>query len=222
MSSSELQYTIELSGQRLLPVHDVFGHTSFSKRLQLLRDKAHAWFKLNLHSFETISLPRNLSSICIYIADGRFCWWNFDRDLAAIILILPKPSRLQIKRNWSRGTLCSVAHLTNLDVFMDPAQNLLDVVYVVTCGPLQSDKTVHVDLRALNDDSIHPQAAGRTLVLSELPKFDTNYATLKGCGRCIALLRRQHSTRISSGRMWQLQIWDWKNSTASNVSLGQE
>lgn len=222
MSSSELQYIVELSGQRLLPVPDVVGHTSFSKRLQLLRDKAHAWFKLNLHFFETVSLPRNLSSICIYVADGHLCWWNFDRDLAAIIPILPKPSRPQIKRNWSRGTLCSVAHSTHLDVFMDPTQNLLAIVYAVTLGPLQSDKTVHVDLRALNDDSIDPQAAGRSLVLSELPKFDTHYATLKGCGRHIALLRIQHSTRISSGSMWQLQIWDWKNSTASNVSLGQE
>jgi hypothetical protein len=64
---------------------------------------------------------------------------------------------------------------------MDPAQNLLAVVYVVTRGHLQLDKTVHVNLRAINDESIHPQAAGRTLVLSGLPKFNTDYAKLKGC-----------------------------------------
>lgn len=106
---------------------------------------------------------------------------------------------------------------------MDPAQNLLAVVYVVPGGPLQSHQTVHIDLRALNDDSVHPQAAGRTLVLSGLPKFNTGYAKLKGFGRHIALLRRQHGTPIaspiSSERMWQLQIWDWKISTAFNCVL---
>ncbi|KAG1762342.1 hypothetical protein EDD22DRAFT_1028102 [Suillus occidentalis] len=106
---------------------------------------------------------------------------------------------------------------------MDPSQNLLAVVYVVPGGPHQSHKTVHVDLRALNDDSVHPQAAGRTLVLSGLPKFNTGYAKLKGFGRHIALLRRQHGTPIaspnSSERMWQLQIWDWKNSITSNCVL---
>jgi hypothetical protein len=109
---------------------------------------------------------------------------------------------------------------------MDPSPNLLAVIYVVPCGPLQSHKTVHVDLGALSDGSVHPQAAGRTLVLSGLPKFNTGYAKLKGLGRRIALLRRQHGTpiasHISSERMWRLQIWDWKNSTASYVSLGQE
>jgi hypothetical protein len=226
MSSSELQYIIELSGQRLLPVPDVAGYTSISKRLQLLRDKAHAWFKLNFHSFGTVSLPRDLSYTRTFITGGHICLWEFNQGLDAIIPILPKPSRPQIKRNWSRGTLCSVSHSKILDVFMDPAQNLLAVVYTVPGGPLQSHKTVHIDLRALNDDSVHPQAAGRTLVLSGLPKFSMDYAKLKGFGRYIALLRRQHGTPISSfissESMWQLQIWDWKNSTASNVSLGQE
>ncbi|KIK34628.1 hypothetical protein CY34DRAFT_812802 [Suillus luteus UH-Slu-Lm8-n1] len=223
MSSSELQYIIELSGQRLLLVPDVVDHTSISKRLQLLRDKAHTWFKLNLHSFKTVSLPRDLSSTHISIAGGHICLWKFNQNLAAIIPILSKPSRLQIKRNWSRGTLCSVPHSEILDVFMDPAQNLLAVSYVVTGGPLQSHKTVHVDLRALHDDSVHPQAAGRTLVLSGLPKFNTGYAKLKGFGRHIALLARQYDSPIASPispeRMWQLQIWDWKNSTASNCVL---
>jgi hypothetical protein len=225
MSSSELQYIIELSGQRLLPVPDVVDHTSISKRLQLLRDKAHAWFRPNLHSFETVSLLRDLSSMRTFVTGGHICFWKFSQDWAMIIPILPKPSRLLIRRNWSPGMLCSVPHSRNLDVFMDPAQNLLAVVYVVSSGPLQSHKTVHIDLRALNDDSVHPKAAGRTLVLSGLPKFNTGYATLKGFGRHIALLSRQHGTPnaspMSSERMWQLQIWDWKNSTASNVSLGQ-
>ncbi|KAG2738656.1 hypothetical protein P692DRAFT_20956846, partial [Suillus brevipes Sb2] len=220
MSSSELQYIIELSGQRLLPVPDVVDHTSISKRLQLLRDKAHAWFRPNLHSFETVSLLRDLSSMRTFVAGGHICFWKFSQDWAMIIPILPKPSRLLIRRNWSPGMLCSVPHSENLDVFMDPAQNLLAVVYVVPSGPLQSHKTVHIDLRALNDDSVHPQAAGRTLVLSGLPKINTGYAKLKGFGRHIALLSRQHGTPnaspMSSERMWQLQIWDWKNSTASN------
>lgn len=72
MSSFELQYITELGGQQLLPVFD--GHISLSKRLQLLRDKAHAWFKFNL---ETVSLTRNLSSIYMYIVDGHLCLWNF-------------------------------------------------------------------------------------------------------------------------------------------------
>ncbi|KAG2341867.1 hypothetical protein BDR05DRAFT_431682 [Suillus weaverae] len=222
-SSSELQYIIELSGQRLLPVPNAVDHTSISKRLQLLRDKAHAWFKFNLHSFETVSLPEELSSVHTFVADGHLCSWEADEHSAVIFPILPKPSRRQVKRDWSPGTLCSAPHATNLDVFMDPAQNLLAVVYAVPGGPLQSDETVYIDLRALDGDSVHPQAAGRTLILSELLGFNTNYVKLKGFEKHIALLRRQHGTPIalgtSSDRMWQLQIWDWQNSTASNCVL---
>ncbi|KAG1747287.1 hypothetical protein EDD22DRAFT_851106 [Suillus occidentalis] len=58
-SLAELQYIVELSGQRLLPVPNTNNHTPISERLQLLRDKAHAWFKFNPHSFQTVSVPNN-------------------------------------------------------------------------------------------------------------------------------------------------------------------
>ncbi|KAG1727718.1 hypothetical protein EDB19DRAFT_2042756 [Suillus lakei] len=223
MSSSELQYIIELSGQRLLPVLNMDDRTPISKRLQLLRDKAHAWFKFNLHSFETVSILTELYSAGTFVANGHLCSWDDDEDSAMIIPILPKPSRRQIEHDWSPGTLCLVPGSTNLDVFMDPAQNLLAVVYAVPGGPLQSDDTVHIDLRALNGNSLHHQAAGRSLFLSGLQGFKTDDAKLEGFERHIALQRRQHGMPVASGtssdRMWQLQIWDWQHSTASNCVL---
>lgn len=110
-------------------------------------------------------------------------------------------------------------------MFLDPAQNLKAVVY-------KADReTLSIDLGTLDCDSDHPQAAGRTLYLSGPPGYDDNRvqttsAKLRGCGRHIAL-QRSIEVLIDHGginyeNMWQLQIWDWKHSTISNVSLGQK
>ncbi|KAG1843369.1 hypothetical protein DFJ58DRAFT_747914 [Suillus subalutaceus] len=217
MSSSELQYIVELSGQRLLPVPNTDNSITVSKRLQLLRDKAHAWFKVDIHSFETVPITRVPHPYRgKRFAGGHLYSWNAHEDTATIFPILPKPSQQSIQRNWLPGTLCSVPHSYNLDVFMDPAQNLIAVVYVVDY------KTVYINLGVLDGDDIHPQATGERLFL--LDDSDNHHKTisakLKGLGRHIALWRRLDDENwTSSDEKWQLQIWDWQHSTTSNSIL---
>ncbi|KAG1852718.1 hypothetical protein F4604DRAFT_1959020 [Suillus subluteus] len=213
MSSSELQYIVEMSGQRLLPVPNTGNSIPVSKRLQLLRDKAHAWFKVDIHSFETFHIEREDYYGKNY-AGGHLYWWN-GLGTAMIYPILPKPSQQSIQRNWLPGTLCSVPHAGILDVFMDPAQNLIAVAYIV------DHETVYINLRALDSDDIHPQAAGERLFLSDesenCPEPIT--AKLKGFGRHVALCCMDHENWTSSDEKWQLQIWDWQHSTTSSSIL---
>ncbi|KAG2341822.1 hypothetical protein BDR05DRAFT_964870 [Suillus weaverae] len=229
ISSSGLQYIIELGGQRLLPVPNganTANHTPTSIRLQTLRDRARAWFKFDLHFFKIIALPEILYNEKIFITGGHIWMWGKLRDQASIIPIQPKPSQRTIKRYWSPGTLCLVPYSTTLDVLMDPVQNLIAIVYSVD-DHLQSEKMVSIDLRALDGDSIHPKAAGRTLIVSgpagydNVNRIETTFARLKGCGRRIALQRTLDvdGTRRYPKRAWQLQIWDWQNSTVSNSVL---
>ncbi|KAG1781107.1 hypothetical protein EV702DRAFT_1193299 [Suillus placidus] len=210
MSSCELQYIVELSGQRLIPVPNTDNvNIPVSKRLQLLRDKAYAWFKVDAHSFETVSLPKNMHS-----DEKRGHGHNRSNFTKALTK--------KVKRDWSPGTLSSVPDSDNLDVFMDPAQNLIATAYTVTDDTLQSNnETLYIDLRVLDSDSVHPHAAGRTLFLSILPaskeKFlVTESAKLKGFGRHIAL---QCSFVYPFEELWQLHILDWQHSTTSNSVL---
>ncbi|KAG2341841.1 hypothetical protein BDR05DRAFT_430609 [Suillus weaverae] len=221
MSSSELQYITELNGQRLLPLRSTDNHTPVSERLQLLRDKAHAWFKVDIHSFKTVFIPDELDFLPKQIASGHLYVWDRDENSAVIMPILPIPPQQQIQRNWSPGTFSSVPNSTNLNVVMDLAQNLIAVAYIV------DDERLYVDLRALDSDSVHPQAAGQTLSMSELPQRDDSFiettgGKLKCYGRHIAMLRCLFAVSgTSSQKMWQLQIWDWQHLTISNVRLGQ-
>ncbi|KAG2138328.1 hypothetical protein DEU56DRAFT_912485 [Suillus clintonianus] len=220
MFSSELQYIVELSGQLLLPVPRTGNHTPVSERLQLLRDEAHAWFKVDIHSFETVFIPDELDFSQKNFASGHLYVCDRDEDSAVIMPILPKPPQQSIQRNWSPGTLRSVPNSTNLNVLMDLAQNLIAVVYIV------DDERLHVDLRALESDRVHPQAVGQTLFMSELPRADDNLiettgAKIKCFGRHIAVLRCLFVVSSTlSYKMWQLQIWDWQHSTESNSVLG--
>ncbi|KAG1727720.1 hypothetical protein EDB19DRAFT_2042757 [Suillus lakei] len=221
MTSSELQYIIELKGQQLLPAPNMENRSPTSKRLQFLRDKAHAWFNVDFHSFETVTVKSYSEQK--YVAGGHLYLWDQDEDLATIIPIFPRPSQQIIQRNWSPGTLCPVSNSTNLDVFMDPAQNLKAVVYMV------DHETLYIDLGALDRDGAHPQAAGRTLCPSGPPGYEDNRvqttsAKLRGFGRHIALQRSvevvvDHGAGIYYENVWQLQIWDWQHSTASNSVL---
>ncbi|KAG2121430.1 hypothetical protein DEU56DRAFT_95585 [Suillus clintonianus] len=220
LSSSELQYIVELNGQRLLPVPNTDDHTPTSERLQLLRDRAHVWFKVDFHSSETVFIPDVSDYVDQFVADGHLYLWDAHEDKAAIIPILPKPSQQRIERNWSPGTLCSVPNSTNLDVFMNPAQNLIAVVYRIV-----DDERLYIQLRALYSDSDHSQAAGRTLFPSGLPGYDNEWinATLKGCGRHIALqcwlMVEADALGDYSKCVWQLQIWEWQHSTTSSSTL---
>ncbi|KAG1734600.1 hypothetical protein EDB19DRAFT_1143135 [Suillus lakei] len=218
MSSSELQYIVELSGQQLLLVSNTDDNTAISERLRLLRDRAHAWFKFDLHSFKTVSFPKEMCDERKAVTGGHFSMWDKNTDLAWVIPIVPKPSQQTFERDWSPGTLCPMRYSDH--VFMDPAQNLIAVVYLV------DDETVYIDLRALDGDSVHPRAAGPKLTLSGLPGYDENRVAtarteLKGFGRYIALQRSLLVTHVETwaSEVWQLQIWDWQRSTTSNSIL---
>ncbi|KAG1786086.1 uncharacterized protein HD556DRAFT_1068794 [Suillus plorans] len=216
LSSSELQYIVEISGQRLLVISNTDNSIPISKRLQLLRDKAHAWFKVDIHPLEMIPVTRPPLSRDKLVAGGHFCLWDALYDTATIFPVLPKPSQQSIRRNWLQGTLCSVPHSHKLDVLMDPAQNLIAVAYVV------DNKTVYINLGALDGDGVHPQAAGERLFLSDDSenRHGRIIGWLKGSGTHIALSRwSDNKNRTSLDKVWQLQIWDWKYSTTSGSIL---
>ncbi|KAG1852726.1 hypothetical protein F4604DRAFT_1933602 [Suillus subluteus] len=217
VSSSELQYIVELGGQHLIPISnmDSDNHSPVSERLQYLRDRAHAWFRVDIHSAKTIPIPELFYHEESFIANGHLYSWDADDDTATIIPILPKPSQQTIECNWSPGTLCTVPNSTIIDVLMDPAQNLIAVAY------FNDEEILFVNLRALDDDSFHPKAAGPTLFLSELPGYDNDadseYVKLKVMGRHIAL-----QCAASNCDMWQVQIWDWQHSTTSDSVLSED
>jgi hypothetical protein len=111
---------------------------------------------------------------------------------------------------------------------MDPAQNLIAVAYAVHNDTLQEGR-FYVELRALDGDDIHPQAAGQTLFLSVLTAQDrhdwftiTEVLKLKGLGRHLALQNTpvfDDPVSTTSRVIWWLQIWDWQHSTTSNSNL---
>jgi hypothetical protein len=217
MSSSELQYIVEMSGQRLLHVSNTDNGIPASARLQLLRDKAHAWFKVDIHSFETVLIKWARRVEKEVVAGGHACLWDCATNAARIFPILSKPSQRQFQRNWPPGTLCSVPHSVLLDLVMDPAQNLIAVAYIV------DNIGVYIKLGALDSDEVHPQAAGETLFLLDDPRsfHQRPCVKLKCFGRHIALWCRFGS--VAWGSMdddWLLQVWDWKHSTTSSVRFG--
>lgn len=229
MSSIELQYITELGSQHLLP--DSNNRISVSELLQLLRDNARAWFEFDLHSFETISIPDEFHLFtATYITNGHACFWNPSLDSVRILPILPQASQQTIKRDFSPGSLCGVANPSNIDVFMDPVQNLLAIAYSIEDAEYPFDEVSYIDLLTLDGDDTHPQAAGRTLFMLDLwlPRsredFATRWSKLEGFGRHIAFLRFQplfDTTGSSFASQWWLQIWDWQHSTSTNVSIGQ-
>lgn len=233
MSSSELQYITELGGQQLLPVSDtdLDNHTSISKRLQLLRDKAHAWFKFDIHSFEKVSIPEQYHDAKTSLADGHLCLFNEDEQSAKIFPILPKPSQQRIERDWPSGSLCSILNADSIEVFMDPAQNLIAIACMIADETLEmDDERLYIDLGTLDglgDGGVHPEAAGKTLFLSGLPRCEDGLYTienwkLEGLGRHIAFRRSLlvHEGGYKFGEeIWFMQIWDWQHSTTSSCVL---
>ncbi|KAG0704802.1 hypothetical protein DFH29DRAFT_1067803 [Suillus ampliporus] len=214
VSSSHLQYIVELGGQHLLPVPiaDLGNHTSIYKRLQLLRDKAYAWFKFDLHSFQTVSMPEQCYIMGTSIADGHLCVWNEDEDSrhsARIFPILPKT----LTEN-NRASLVSRIHCKTCSPSRMPSIMILSG---------RGDSTL--TLGTLDGDAIHPQAAGQTLFLSVLTAQGNRSATenlkLKCCGRHIALLCSPlaYDGGNTFGTIWWLQLWNWQHSTTSNSNL---
>jgi hypothetical protein len=226
MSSSDLQYIVELSGQCLIPVPNTDNLTPVSERLQLLRDRAHAWLKFDIHSFKTIAMPEIDRDHELYFTGGHFYFWRDISRSATIFPALSEPSQQTIERDWPPGTLCTVPHSKVLEVFMDSAQNLIAVVYIDNRKP----EMLYIDLGALDSDRVHPLAAGQTLFACEPLKSDdnnrvkTSETRVKVCGRHIAL---QHYFVLLDDdevgkfyqHMSQLQIWDWQHSTTSRSVL---
>ncbi|KAG1751129.1 hypothetical protein EDB19DRAFT_1275165 [Suillus lakei] len=161
MSSSELQYIVELGGQQLLPVPntDLGNRISIPQCLQLLRDDAHAWFKFDITSFETVSIPDH-STMCV--ADGHLCLWKKHEDSTTVFPILPKPSQYTIEHDRFPTSWRSNPDASSFDVFMDPAQNLIAIAYATGDDQEEEEDRIFVDLGTLNGGGIHPQAAGNT------------------------------------------------------------
>lgn len=227
ISCSELQYIVELGGQHLLPVLNTFDNrTSISKRLELLRDNAHAWLKLDIHSFETFSIPFHTE---MWVVNEHLCLWERHRDSTAIFPILPKPSQYTIEHGWSPMSLRSDPNAYGFDVLMDPVQNLIAIAYATVDDHFQwNDERIYIDLGTLDGGGIHPQAVGRTLYRSGLPGIQSGNRTsrnlgklkLKCFGRHIALWHsRQITGEYLDVRLWELQIWDWQHSTTSSSVL---
>jgi hypothetical protein len=233
MSSSQLQYIVELGGQRLLhvPDTDLDNPTSIAKCLQLLRDKANAWFKFDERPLMALHVPEQFRFSYRSFVGGHYCMWDEEQDLAKIFPILPNPSQRTIERDWSPKSSRSVPNAQTFSVFMDPVQNLVAIAYTITDDDLQSgDESFYIDLRTLDVDGVHPRAAGPKLFLSGLPggensELITQSMKLEGLGRHIAFRR---SLTVSDEEdstyedVWALQIWDWQHSMTSNVSPGQE
>ncbi|KAG1751128.1 hypothetical protein EDB19DRAFT_2035967 [Suillus lakei] len=225
ISSSKLQYIVELGGQQLLPIPNALSdsRTSISQRLQLLRDNAHAWFKFDIHSFETVSIPLHNK---MWVANGHLCLWERHGNSTTIFPILPKPSQYTIECDRSPMSLRSDPNAYGFDVLMDPAQNLIAIAYATVDDHFQwDDERIYIDLGALDGGGIHPQAVGRTLFQSELPGLQSGDRTstdlgklkLKCFGRHIALWRSiQITSEYFDKRLWGLQIWDWQHSTTSS------
>ncbi|KIK34563.1 hypothetical protein CY34DRAFT_17635 [Suillus luteus UH-Slu-Lm8-n1] len=227
MSSSELQYIVELSGQGLLPVRNADNHTPAAERLQLLRDRSHAWFKAGSHSFTTVPIPNELYHTYKFVIDAQLYLWNQYEDMTMIIPVLPKLSQHTIERDWLPRKLCLTPPHTNfLDIFMDPAQNLIVIAHYISGGPVAAwppEQMLYIELRALYGGGVRPQAAGQRLFLSGLPGYEvhsvhTKSVKLKDFGRYIALSRLVTVWGVIEP-MWQLQIWDWQHSTTSNSVL---
>ncbi|KAG2131774.1 hypothetical protein DEU56DRAFT_450203 [Suillus clintonianus] len=233
LSYSELQYIVELGGQQLLRVPDTNpdNHIPISQRLQLLRNRAHAWFRLDVNTCTTIFLPdqfRNSGTSSIRVANRHLCLWDISDNSAAILPILPDASQQTIERDCSPMLLHLDPDAHTFDMFMDPAQNLIAVAYAVTDhDPNWGDAEMFcIDLRALDGGGYHPRAVGHTLFLSELTGYeepvietDPDNVKLKGFGKHIAFWRtlQVNDANADFHHLWELQIWDWQHSTSSCV-----
>ncbi|KAG0695906.1 hypothetical protein DFH29DRAFT_246964 [Suillus ampliporus] len=225
LSSSSLQYIVELGGQGLLPIPKPDDSTPMDERLRVLRDKAHAWWKFDIDSFETFPLPESIAYSAASVAYGHLCVWNDFSDTVSIAPILPNPSQQVIECDWSIRSLCSSPYPAVSDVFMDPPQNLLAIAYLVPVVGLRN-KTLCIDIRALDSSCVHPKAAGLTVFPSQLVGYEDSYIEtklekLKGFGSHIALWRCLGVGRAGTPyeNVWELQVWDWQHSTTPSSVL---
>ncbi|KAG1786087.1 uncharacterized protein HD556DRAFT_1417414 [Suillus plorans] len=207
MSSSELQYIVELSGQCLLPVSITGDHTPISERLQRLRDKAHAWLKFNVFAFQTGTLPIPFPNLRCSTGEYLYSWIHHS-DLVTISPIPSKYPQQTIEHEWSPKTLCPSIFTQRVKyILMDPAQNLFGIMYIV------DNMAYRIYLTTLDDGHVHPHAAGPALNLElSVYAFDVK---LKCYGRHIALWRDCETSRFLQ-TPWHLQIWDWQHSTTSS------
>ncbi|KAG1788759.1 uncharacterized protein HD556DRAFT_1447605 [Suillus plorans] len=221
-----LQYIVELGGQGLLPVlnTEFHKHVPISERLQLLKDNASAWFKFNIR---LVSIRDHPAFATVYsqafgwviersFVDGHLCLFVEHDQLVTIFPLVPQTSP-QIHREWSPESLRPVPDAYVEQVWIDPAQNLIAIAYSTDDDHYRNslswpDRPFYIDLKALDGDGVHPQAAGQTLFPSELDEFQARTFKLQGLGRHIAI------QCVLTGYWW-LQIWDWQHSTTSNSAI---
>ncbi|KAG1903082.1 uncharacterized protein F5891DRAFT_1185724 [Suillus fuscotomentosus] len=223
ISSSELQYIVELAGQGLLPVlnTEFHKHVPISRRLQLLKDNASAWFQFNFRlvsirdhpAITPAYLQPQSSEVKRFFVDDHLYLFDETEQLVKIFPLVPQSSP-QIHREWTPESLLPVSDAVIDHVWIDPAQNLIAIAYRTDDDDyLDSlswpDRPFYIDLKALDGDGVHPQAAGQTLFLSELDDCQDSSFKLQGLGRHIAI-------QCGFCGMWWLQIWDWQHSTTSN------
>ncbi|KAG2100153.1 uncharacterized protein F5147DRAFT_813327 [Suillus discolor] len=226
----QLQYIVELSGQQLLPVNIPLDNNTptISEHLQLLRDRAHTWFKLNTQPVEHVDVSNKYIMKITAISNGHFCLMDDPtlhhdylrgQTISEIFPILQEPSQQVFDRVWHSDTLSSVPNAHLNDILMDPTQNLLTATYHVLDGP-----DVYIDLLPLDRNGAHPQAAGPTLFISpELCEPQNVIPKAEGWRVCSLgrLMALSHSLRLNDPDriLWSLQIWDWQHSTMSNSVL---
>ncbi|KAG2105789.1 uncharacterized protein F5147DRAFT_701915 [Suillus discolor] len=225
-SSSELQYIVELGGQGLLPVlnTEFNKHVPISKRLQLLKDNASAWFKFNIRPVSILDhpaatpvySPAHSWQIKRSFVDGHLCLFDETEQWVKIFPLVPQSSPQIHQREWSPELLGPVPDAYIDHVWIDPAQNLIAIAYHTDDHDYLNslswpDRPFYVDLKALDEDGVHPQAAGQTLFLSLSKLHECQVSTLKlqGHGRHIAI-------QCDLAGTWWSQIWDWQHSTTSN------
>ncbi|OJA12064.1 hypothetical protein AZE42_02195 [Rhizopogon vesiculosus] len=162
MSSCELQYVVELGGQRLLPLPDINlgDHVTIPKRLQLLREKSRAWLRFNIQSSKSISIPKQYYDAKRRYTNGHLLLLkNYQ---SKIFPILPESSQ----------------HIFDRDcIDLDMSQNLIAIAYVIDETLESDDKRVYIELEAPDGDGAPPQADLST-TWSEINNFWETYRSV--------------------------------------------
>ncbi|KAG2049276.1 hypothetical protein BDR06DRAFT_1068967 [Suillus hirtellus] len=114
MSSSELQLIVALSGQCLLPgISSTDDRTPIFKRLQRLRDKAHAWLEIDAYAFQTAIPSISVTAMQKYVTGATLDYGRVHPHAAGPVLVLESPVVL-----WEAYRfIASILHSWSWDAF---------------------------------------------------------------------------------------------------------
>ncbi|KAG1823725.1 uncharacterized protein BJ212DRAFT_1296286 [Suillus subaureus] len=133
-------------------LEDPHTDNHLAEHLQFLRDKAHTWFKFDTWPVQTVVVSKIFFFDTAFVSDGHLCLCNpgsLLSDFTKIFPIAPEPSQQAINNEWSSELLSSLPSTQNINVLMDPEQNLIAAAY---------------DIIAFDGDGIHPQAGFHHMV----------------------------------------------------------